>query len=196
LIKDRAALRAFYDFPAAHWKHLRTINPIESSFATVYHRTTHSKGCPSNKTALAMIFKLAEAAGKLAPARWPQPVAESYPRCKVHRRDKGYIASSSHCRLTPSVTKMWRYLGAHSSYVVRRTGLRIFVHSSRAKLSHPWGAEITRRISALRRTRARLSWTIAHSSAWVCPLSWAACESTWNKDPVFGVIGIQSGPRG
>ena len=64
LTKDRDALLAFYDFPAEHWKHLRTTNPIESSFATVRHRTVRSKGCLSNKTALAMIFKLAEAAEK------------------------------------------------------------------------------------------------------------------------------------
>jgi transposase-like protein len=64
LIKDRDALLAFYDFPAEHWKHPRTTNPIESSFATVRHRTVRSKGCLSNKTALAMIFKLAEAAEK------------------------------------------------------------------------------------------------------------------------------------
>ena len=54
----------FYDVPAEHWKHLRTTNIIESSFATVRHRTVRSKGCLSNKTALAMIFKLAEAAEK------------------------------------------------------------------------------------------------------------------------------------
>jgi putative transposase len=64
LIKDREAMLAFYDFPAEHWKHLRTSNPIESSFATVRHRTVRSKGCLSNKTALAMIFKLAQAAEK------------------------------------------------------------------------------------------------------------------------------------
>jgi putative transposase len=64
LSKDRDALLAFYDFPAQHWKHLRTTNVIESSFATVRHRTTRSKGCLSNRTALAMIFKLAEAAEK------------------------------------------------------------------------------------------------------------------------------------
>jgi transposase-like protein len=64
LIKDRDALLSFYDFPAEHWKHLRTTNVIESSFATVRHRTVRSKGCLSNKTALAMIFKLAEAAEK------------------------------------------------------------------------------------------------------------------------------------
>ena len=62
LIKDRDALLAFYDFPAEHWKHLRTTNVIESSFATVRHRTVRAKGCLSNNTALAMIFKLAEAA--------------------------------------------------------------------------------------------------------------------------------------
>jgi putative transposase len=62
LSRDRTTLLAFYDFPAEHWKHLRTSNPIESSFATVRHRTVRSKGCLSNKTALAMIFKLAQAA--------------------------------------------------------------------------------------------------------------------------------------
>ena len=60
--KDREALFAFYDFPAEHWKHLRTTNPIESTFATVRHRTIRAKGCLSNKTALAMVFKLVEAA--------------------------------------------------------------------------------------------------------------------------------------
>jgi putative transposase len=64
LVKDREALLAFYDFPAEHWPHLRTTNPIESTFATVRHRTIRSKGCLSNKTALAMIFKLAQAAEK------------------------------------------------------------------------------------------------------------------------------------
>src|SRR2546430_744934 len=64
LTKDRDALLAFYDFPAEHWKHLRTTNPIESTFATVRHRTVRSKGCLSNKTALAMVFKLVEGAQK------------------------------------------------------------------------------------------------------------------------------------
>ena len=64
LAKDRDALLAFYDFPAEHWKHLRTTNPIESTFATIRHRTVRSKGCLSNKTALALIFKLAQAAEK------------------------------------------------------------------------------------------------------------------------------------
>ena len=64
LEKDREALLAFYDFPAEHWKHLRTTNPIESTFATVRHRTIRSKGCLSNKTALAMVFKLVDGAQK------------------------------------------------------------------------------------------------------------------------------------
>jgi transposase-like protein len=64
LNKDRDVLLTFYDFPAEHWKHLRTTNPIESTFATVRHRTVRSKGCLSNRTALAMVFKLIEAAQK------------------------------------------------------------------------------------------------------------------------------------
>jgi putative transposase len=64
LTKDREAMLAFYDFPAEHWKHLRTTNVIESAFATVRHRTVRTKGCLSNKTARAMIYKLAEAAEK------------------------------------------------------------------------------------------------------------------------------------
>ena len=62
LVKDRETMLVFYDFPAEHWKHLRTTNPIESTFATVRHRTVRSKGCLSNKTALAMVFKLVQAA--------------------------------------------------------------------------------------------------------------------------------------
>jgi transposase-like protein len=56
--------RSSYDFPAEHWKHLRTSNPIESAFATVRHRTIRAKGCLSKATALAMVFKLVEAAQK------------------------------------------------------------------------------------------------------------------------------------
>ena len=62
LTKDRDVLLTFYDFPAEHRKHLRTTNPIESTFATVRHRTVRSRGCLSNKTALAMTFKLAQSA--------------------------------------------------------------------------------------------------------------------------------------
>ena len=62
LAKDRAALLAFYDFPAEHWKHVRTSNPVESMFATVRLRTDKAKGCLSRETALAMAFKLAKSA--------------------------------------------------------------------------------------------------------------------------------------
>ena len=64
LIKDRVALRAFYAFPAEHWDHLRTGNPIESVFATVRHRTVRTKGALSQKTAKLMVFKLVQAAAK------------------------------------------------------------------------------------------------------------------------------------
>jgi putative transposase len=62
LAKDRKALLTFYDFPAEHWKHIRTANPIESTFATVRLRTSKTKGCLSRQTALAMVFKLAKSA--------------------------------------------------------------------------------------------------------------------------------------
>ena len=66
LLKDRVELLAFYDFPAEHWVHLRTTNPIESTFATIRHRTARTKGCVSRNTMLAMIFKL----GTCAQRRW------------------------------------------------------------------------------------------------------------------------------
>ena len=58
LAKDRDALLAFYDFPAEHWIHIRTSNVIESSFATVRHRTDRTKGSLTREGMLAMIFKL------------------------------------------------------------------------------------------------------------------------------------------
>ena len=62
LVKDRDALLAFYDFPAKHWRHIRTTNPIESTFATVRHRTKRSKGCLSRTKTRIMVFKLIKAA--------------------------------------------------------------------------------------------------------------------------------------
>jgi putative transposase len=62
LVKDREVLLTFYDFPAEHWKHVRTTNPIESTFATVRLRTDQTKGCLSRQTALAMVYKLAKSA--------------------------------------------------------------------------------------------------------------------------------------
>jgi transposase-like protein len=64
LTKDRDTLLAFFDFPAEHWDHLRTSNPIESVFATVRHRTVRTKGSLSPRTAKLMVFKLVTAAAK------------------------------------------------------------------------------------------------------------------------------------
>lgn len=66
LAKDQEALLAFYDFPAEHWIHIRTTNPIESTFATVRLRTTKTRGCVSRASILSMVFKLA----KSAEGRW------------------------------------------------------------------------------------------------------------------------------
>jgi len=66
LQKDRDVLLTFYDFPAEHWKHLRTTNPIESTFATIRLRHRRTKGSGSRRASLAMMFKLAQAAQK----RW------------------------------------------------------------------------------------------------------------------------------
>lgn len=64
LIKDREVLLTFYEFPAEHWVHLRTTNPIESTFATVRLRTARTKGCGSRTACLTMVFKLARCAEK------------------------------------------------------------------------------------------------------------------------------------
>ncbi|MCG5517326.1 IS256 family transposase [Ectothiorhodospira sp. 9100] len=66
LNKDRDELLAFYDYPAEHWVHIRTTNPIESTFATVRLRTKRSRNCGSRATTLAMVFKLLQSAQK----RW------------------------------------------------------------------------------------------------------------------------------
>ena len=64
LRKDKDVLFTFYDFPAEHWKHIRTTNPIESTFATVRLRTVRTKGCGSRIATLTMVYKLAEQAAK------------------------------------------------------------------------------------------------------------------------------------
>ena len=64
LAKDQEALTASFDFPAEHWDHLRTANPVESVFATVRHRTVRTKGALSQKTARLMVFKLVMAASR------------------------------------------------------------------------------------------------------------------------------------
>ncbi len=62
LAKDRERLLTFYEFPAEHRKYIRTTNPIESTFATVRHRTVKAKGCRSHTSAKIMVFKLIRAA--------------------------------------------------------------------------------------------------------------------------------------
>ncbi|CCB90879.1 transposase for insertion sequence element IS6120, partial [Waddlia chondrophila 2032/99] len=64
LEKDKAQLFTFYNFPAIHWQHVRTTNPIESTFATIRHRTRQTKGCGSVPATLTMVFKLATTAEK------------------------------------------------------------------------------------------------------------------------------------
>jgi putative transposase len=66
LTKDRDVLLTFYDFPAEHWVHLRTTNPIESTFGTIRHRTNQARGCVTRTTMLAFAYKLAMAAER----RW------------------------------------------------------------------------------------------------------------------------------
>jgi transposase-like protein len=74
LTQDREVLWAFYDFPAEHWGHIRTTNPIESTFATVRARTDTTRGCLARVTMLAMVFKLYQSAAK----RWHRLRAAHY----------------------------------------------------------------------------------------------------------------------
>ena len=66
LIKDKEQMLAFYDYPAVHWQHIRTSNPIESTFATVRLRTVKTRNAVSRTTILSMVFKLTQSAEK----RW------------------------------------------------------------------------------------------------------------------------------
>lgn len=71
LTKDREVLLTFYDFPAEHWGHLRTTNPIESTFATIRLRHRKTKGNGTRRASLAMMFKLAQSASK----KWRPSIA-------------------------------------------------------------------------------------------------------------------------
>ena len=99
LTNDREALLAFYDFPAEHWIHLRTSNPIESTFSPVRARTTLTKGPGSRQAGLAMCFKLIEAAeGRWRRVNAPELVALVRAGAKfvngrlVERSDQGEAA--------------------------------------------------------------------------------------------------------
>ena len=89
LAKDRDELLAFYDFPAEHWKHLRTTNPIESVFATVRLRHRRTKGSGSRNACLAMVHQLMLSASK----RWrllngSDLTARRHRRSSIHRRSQ------------------------------------------------------------------------------------------------------------
>ena len=66
LEKDKEQMFGFYDFPAEHWQHIRTTNPIESTFATVRHRSRQTKGCGSRVATLTMVYKM----GMIAQKGW------------------------------------------------------------------------------------------------------------------------------
>jgi hypothetical protein len=111
LIKDREALLTFYDFPAEHWKHLRTTNPIESTFATVRHCTIRSKGCLSNRSRSPWSSSLSRAPRKVGAGSTATPVAKTDPGCEVHRRDRGLrrvCRASSRRLIRQAVTKIRR----------------------------------------------------------------------------------------
>ena len=80
LAKDREELLAFYDYPAEHWVHIRTTNPIESTFATVRLRSKRSRNCGSRATTLAMVFKLLQSAQK----RWRPNIKKSKKILKIN----------------------------------------------------------------------------------------------------------------
>ena len=94
LERDRDALLAFFDFPAEHWDHLRTANPIESVFATVRHRTVRTKGALSAH-GLADGLQAADGClADLAPLERTEPVAEGDHRCHLPRRRRGHFTTS------------------------------------------------------------------------------------------------------
>src|ERR1700674_107114 len=87
LKKDKEVLFTFYDFPAQHWPHLRTTNPIESTFATVRLRTHRTKGSGSRIATLTMVFKLGlEARKALAPAPGFRTDPKGCYWCPIRRR--------------------------------------------------------------------------------------------------------------
>ena len=107
LTKDREALLAFYDFPAEHWDHLRTTNPIESVFATVRHRTVRTKGSLSSTTARLMVFKLVmRRIENLAATERHKSVAEGHRRCQIPRRHRGHRSAGKPRRLIASSPKI------------------------------------------------------------------------------------------
>ena len=105
LTKDREALLALYEFPAEHWDHLRTTNPIESVFATVRHRTVRTKGSLSPTTARLMVFKLLCAASKTW-RRLKGTNQAKVSRCQIRKRHRGHPGAGKPRRLIASSPKI------------------------------------------------------------------------------------------
>jgi len=113
LTKDRDVLLDFHDFPAERRKHVRTTNPIESTFATVRHRTNRTKGCPSRKIGLAMAFELMiSAQGQMAQDRRIGSPARSHPGHGIRRWNR----ETETCRLIGQSSTF-----GHGSVELRKT---------------------------------------------------------------------------
>ena len=106
LDRDRDELLAFYDFPAAHWTHLRTTNVIESAFATIRHRSSRAKGCVTRQTMLSIDLQDGPVRGEiLAPAAWLPPPREGHRGSPVQRRHRGHQRQQSRRMNNPSYTR-------------------------------------------------------------------------------------------
>ena len=117
LTKDREALLTFFDFPAEHWDHLRTSNPIESVFATVRHRTVRTKGALSPNTARLMVFKLVMAASKTwRRLKGENQLPQGRRRCHLPERDRGPRPHVRPRRLTAASPKFPHSSGATGSW--------------------------------------------------------------------------------
>ena len=101
-----AWLATFYDFPGAHWTHLRTTNVIESAFATIRHRSSRAKGCVTRQTMLSMIDKM----GRCAEQSWRRlrgfrHLREGHRGSPVQRRHRGHRGQQSRRMNNPSYTR-------------------------------------------------------------------------------------------
>jgi hypothetical protein len=98
---------AFFDFPAEHWDHLRTSNPIESVFATVRHRTVRTKGSLSQKDSQANGLQTCLGGGKdLATTKGSKPVAQARRRSQIPKRCRGHRDAGQPRRLINPVTQI------------------------------------------------------------------------------------------
>ena len=120
LTKDQEALLAFFDFPAEHWDHLRTSNPIESVFATVRHRTVRTKGALSAKDRQTHGVQTGRRRREnMAAIEGRKPVAKGHRRRQIPKRNRGRQNAGSPRRLTASSpnllhSSIGRYLHVHA----------------------------------------------------------------------------------